>query len=111
MIRRKIISQSSVPVGTVPIYEVAKEVERRKGSFDKMNIDDIMDVLERAARDRDFIVRLTEEGSKALDEYTLSWEERAALVSGDLSWVEKRIGRLTDDQKTWFRCRLQQERW
>lgn len=50
-IRRKVISTSSVPVGTVPIYEAAWEVEKRKGSFDKMKIDDVMAVIEEQAED------------------------------------------------------------
>ncbi len=50
-VRRKILIASSVPVGTVPIYEVAKEVERRKGNFDKMNFDDIADVLVEQAKE------------------------------------------------------------
>jgi len=50
-IRKKIIGASLVPVGTVPIYEAALEVERKKGSFDKMKIDDIIEVLEEQAKD------------------------------------------------------------
>ena len=35
--REKIIKYSTIPVGTVPIYEIAKDAENRKGSFDKIN--------------------------------------------------------------------------
>jgi DNA-binding response OmpR family regulator len=71
----------------------------------------IVAVLERAACDPGFVTRLTEQGSRALEDYDLSWDEKAALVSGDVAWIESRVGRLTDRQKTWLNCRLQQERW
>ncbi len=50
-VRKKIIDSSSVPVGTVPIYEVAKELERRKGNFDKMSFNDIADILIEQAKE------------------------------------------------------------
>ena len=71
----------------------------------------VIAVLERAAREPEFIVRLTEEGSRALKEYDLSSEERAALISGDIRWIEQHVGKLNERQKTWLECRLQQERW
>ena len=71
----------------------------------------ILLVLERAAGDDGFMNKLIEEGSRALADYELSWEEKAALISGDLGWIEARVGSLTERQKTWLNCRLQQERW
>jgi ActR/RegA family two-component response regulator len=71
----------------------------------------ILEVLERASRDNQFICKLTNEGSKALEEYRLTWEEKAALISGDVRWIEMHVGPLSDRQKTWLNCRLQQERW
>ena len=50
-IRKAIIKNSSVPVGTVPIYEVAKEVERRRGSFDRIKKDDILEIIEAQAQE------------------------------------------------------------
>jgi len=73
--------------------------------------DDVIRVLERAARDREFIVQLTEHGSTALAGYNLSSEARAALLSGDIRWVERHVGKLNDRQKAWLLCRLEQERW
>ena len=72
---------------------------------------EILRVLRRAAADDNFIARLTEQGSKALRKYNLSRKAKAALVSGDIRWVEARAGKLNKSLRTWFDCRLQQERW
>ncbi|MEI8350386.1 MAG: phosphomethylpyrimidine synthase ThiC [Candidatus Omnitrophota bacterium] len=44
-VRRRIIDESSVPVGTVPVYEAAVCAQNREGSFEKMDFNDIRDVL------------------------------------------------------------------
>ena len=71
----------------------------------------IVKVLERAADDLAFITQLTYQGSKALRGYNLTPEEKAALVSGDINWIEAHIGKLDERLSTWPRCRLQQEIW
>jgi len=71
----------------------------------------LVQVLERAAADPLFIARLTYEGSEALREYDLTWEEKAALLRGDIRWIEARVGPLDDRLRTWLWCRLQQEIW
>lgn len=50
-IRRKIIEESSVPVGTVPIYQAAIESIEEKGGIVKMDEDKIFEVIERHAKD------------------------------------------------------------
>ncbi|MCM8795540.1 MAG: phosphomethylpyrimidine synthase ThiC [Candidatus Omnitrophica bacterium] len=50
-IRRQILQKSSVPVGTVPIYEVAVRAERKKGDFLEFSLDDILDTLKTQAED------------------------------------------------------------
>jgi hypothetical protein len=72
---------------------------------------EILRVLKRAAADDHFIARLTEQGSKALRKYDLSRRAKAALMSGDIRWVEARVGKLNARLRTWFDCRLQQEIW
>ncbi len=72
---------------------------------------DMLRVLKRAATDDDFIARLTYEGEQVLQGYHLSWQAKAALLSGDIRWVENRVGKLNPEQRTWFDCRLQQEIW
>jgi hypothetical protein len=72
---------------------------------------EILQVLERAARDNRFIAQLTHHGYEALQSYDLSWQEKAALLSGDIRWIEARLGKLSARQRTWLDCRLQQEKW
>jgi len=50
-VRKEIVRDSSVPVGTVPIYEAAVMAERKHGSFLKMKEQDLFDVLESQAQD------------------------------------------------------------
>jgi hypothetical protein len=72
---------------------------------------EIMGVLRRAATDNGFIAQLTREGSKALQGYALSQQARAALLSGDIRWIEARVGRLNTHMRMWLKCRLEQEIW
>lgn len=50
-IRKDVLSYSPVPVGTVPVYEIAVNAQKRKGNFLKFNIDDILDTLELQAKE------------------------------------------------------------
>jgi len=49
--RIQILKKSSVPVGTVPIYEIAVEAARKNKDFLVFGISEILDVLEAQARD------------------------------------------------------------
>ena len=73
--------------------------------------DAILSVLERAAEDNDFLAQLANQDPQALAEYDLSWEDSAALLSGDIQWIEARVGKLDAKLRTWLECRLQQEIW
>lgn len=44
--RKEILRASSVPVGTVPIYEIAVNAQKEKGDFLKFSAEDVFDVLE-----------------------------------------------------------------
>jgi len=55
-IRQAIIASSSVPVGTVPIYQAGIEATNRHGAIVKMTVDELFAVIEEHARDGvDFI--------------------------------------------------------
>ena len=72
----------------------------------------ILEVLARAADDSQFLAQLADNSAKALSEYyTLSQEEVAALVSGDIKKIESWLGKLDKRHATWLWCRLSQEKW
>ena len=50
-IRKQILEYSPVPVGTVPVYEIAVNAQKVKGNFLKFSIDDILDNLESQAKE------------------------------------------------------------
>ena len=50
-VRKAILKDCPIPLGTVPLYEIAEEVERRKGNFEKMDFSDIWDVLKAQAQE------------------------------------------------------------
>ena len=45
-IRKSIIDASSVPVGTVPIYQVAIEAQKKKRPFLEASVDEIFEVID-----------------------------------------------------------------
>ena len=89
------------PVITAPILDDDQDV----------NKEEILRVLVRAAEDNGFIARLIDQGEKALESYGLNWREKAALLSGDIRWIEAHLGKLNARLRTWLDCRLQQESW
>lgn len=50
-IRKEVLRLSPVPVGTVPIYEIAVNAQKKKNNFLKFNVDDVLGTLESQAKD------------------------------------------------------------
>ncbi|MFH1622428.1 MAG: phosphomethylpyrimidine synthase ThiC [Candidatus Omnitrophota bacterium] len=50
-IRKEIIARSTIPVGTVPVYEAAQEAELKKKSFINMTQQDILEIIEKQAEE------------------------------------------------------------
>lgn len=71
----------------------------------------LISVLAKARDDNAFLAQLCENPDKALKGYSLSNEARAALASGDLHWLESRMGFLDEPLRTWLSSRLSQEKW
>jgi predicted ATPase len=87
-------------IKTIESEEILKRKER------------ILEVLARAADDSEFLARLADNPTETLSEYyTLTQEEVAALVSGDIKKIEGWLGKLDQRHATWLWCRLSQERW
>ena len=76
-----------------------------------INKEMLLQVLERAAHDSDFVTALHQEGADALKNYTLTPPEKLAILTGDIPWIEEHVGELTDMQKQWFQQRLSAEIW
>jgi len=71
----------------------------------------LISVLARARDDDGFLTELSENPDKALEGYNLTSEAKAALPSGDLHWLESRVGFLDEPLRTWLVSRLSQEKW
>ncbi|MDY6843250.1 MAG: response regulator [Thermodesulfobacteriota bacterium] len=63
---------------------------------------EILKVLERAATDNEFLIKLSHQGPDALEEFDLTPSEKLALLTGDIDWIEEQIGPLKATQKKWF---------
>ena len=72
---------------------------------------EVTEVLNRTADDSKFWASLMENGSEALKTYTLSSEAKAAILSGDLRWINQNIGELTQKQLIFIYKRLESEAW
>jgi len=71
----------------------------------------LLAVLSKAKDDSNFMARLGENPDEALKHYDLTSEERAALSSGDIRWIESKLGTLDEPLRTWLTARLAQEKW
>ena len=67
----------------------------------------ILKILDRAFRDDIFCTDLLERGEMILNNYTMSSEAKAAILSGDVNWIQKNVGELTSGQKRYFIHRLE----
>lgn len=72
---------------------------------------EVIEVLNRTAEDLDFWRDLMENGSLALEGYSLSDEAKAAIASGDLLWIQRQVGELTHRQLMFIYKRLEKEAW
>ncbi len=72
---------------------------------------EVLKVLNRTSEDGAFWMDLMENGSQALDEYTLSSRAKAAISSGDLQWINENVGELTQKQLMYVFKRLEREAW
>jgi formate/nitrite transporter len=71
----------------------------------------LISVLARARDDTNFLAKLADNPNQALKAYNLTSEAKAALESGDIRWLESRVGTLDEPLRTWLTSRLTQEKW
>ena len=84
-----------------PETEAEKLIQKRE----------VLSVLNRTSDDADFWNDLMDNGSDALGGYRLSNEAKAAIISGDLKWINENIGELTQKQLMFIYKRLEREAW
>jgi len=77
----------------------------------RIEADQVREVLTLAVRDPRFSARLLGEGSRVLSGHALGPEARAAIVSGDIAWIEKTCGDLGPEERRWLQHRLEAEVW
>jgi len=63
-------------------------------------------MLAKAGGDENFFIRLAQEPDEVLKDYDLNPEERAALSSGDIGWLEAGVSALEDPLGAWAALRL-----
>jgi DNA-binding response OmpR family regulator len=89
---------------------VVEKVERREE--DKLiQKEEVIKVLDRTVDDEQFWKALMQHGSKVLEGYRLSAAAKAAIVSGDIEWIKKHVGTLSEEQLTFIYKRLEREFW
>ncbi|GEM_PF-1878901 len=91
--------------------EIMRSVDYILGQRTLAGKEAIIEILERAAVDTDFMTQLAEKPDEALRNYGLTYDEKAAIGNGDIRQIEEWVGKLTPDQSKWLLARLQQERW
>ena len=95
------------------VAETAKILARETGAEEEKLIQkrEVIQALNRTAEDGDFWRDLMENGSVALENYSLSSEAKAAITSGDLKWINENVGELTQKQLMFIYKRLEREAW
>lgn len=95
---------------STPSAKIIEKVEQSEEAK-LIQMREVLRVLERTSRDGAFWQDLMEHGSEVLEDYHLSSEAKAAIVSGDLQWIEKHIGPLSKEQLAFITKRLERETW
>jgi DNA-binding response OmpR family regulator len=72
---------------------------------------EVIRILDRAYQNHSFWIELMEGGPEALKDYRLSKAGKAAIISGDLGWIQANVGELNEQQLLFIYSRLQREAW
>jgi DNA-binding NtrC family response regulator len=64
--------------------------------------DEFFKVLQRGAKDKQFAQSVYASGADALEEYNLTSQEKLAIITADINWIEDQMGTLSIDQKQWM---------
>jgi DNA-binding NtrC family response regulator len=62
-------------------------------------------ILAKGAKDVDFARNIFEFGADALDDFQLTPQEKLAIITADIDWIEDQLGTLPPGQKQWLTAR------
>ncbi len=99
------------PFTPAQIVEAVRKALAPPPAAARIEADMVRAVLQATAESSRFAQRLVSEGSRVLSGFALSNEAKAAVVSGDIAWIEKRCGELPPEERQWLLRRLEVERW
>lgn len=71
----------------------------------------VREILNRAATDNTFAESLLTQSVLTLEEYDLTAQEKLALLTGDIGWLESYLGPLEERHRAWLESRLGSEIW
>lgn len=63
---------------------------------------EVLEILEKGYRDRDFAKCLFADGADTLETYDLTSQEKLAFITADIDWIEDQIGIIRPDHKQWL---------
>lgn len=63
---------------------------------------EVLKVLEKGAKDPDFARSLSKNGADALEKFDLTSQEKLAIITGDIRWIEDQIGSVKPEIKRWL---------
>ena len=86
-------------------------IQQQQASYINTETKALISVLAKARDDNAFLAKLLNSPNEALKSYNLSPEAKAALESGDIRWLESRVGVLDEPLRTSLTSRLAQEKW
>ncbi|OGO59923.1 MAG: hypothetical protein A2025_01110 [Chloroflexi bacterium RBG_19FT_COMBO_47_15] len=86
-------------------------VQSEQAAYLDVETKSLVSVLARARDDTKFLAKMADNPHQALKAYNLTPEAKAALESGDIRWLESRVGTLDEPLRTWLTSRLNQEKW
>jgi CheY-like chemotaxis protein len=92
-----------------PTIDLVEKMDTAEGRL--IQKQEIIRALTRASEDEAFWQDLLKNGSIALKDFKLSNKAKAAIISGDLAWINRNVGKLNEKQLQWIRARLEMERW
>jgi DNA-binding NtrC family response regulator len=64
--------------------------------------DEFLKVLQRGAENRNFAQSVYTVGAVALEGYNLTSQEKLAIITADINWIEDQMGTLSLDKKQWM---------